>query len=444
MRRILLVPVLFFALFVIGNISAQERTRVDIEKAAQEGDTDAMVILGEMYAEGKGVARDSRIAADWYLKAAEKENTTAMLKLGPVYIEGRGVGQDAKVGIAWYLKAADKGNTDAMIKLGEMYVKGGPVGSEIEKDIEKVVEWYGKAANNGSKEAINRLAKMVLRTARDAAYERLEEEERIWEDVTEVLIKVIEATRDAVEEAVSKIGEVALESTEKVIEAAAEAGVADKVALAAMQASDNTGKEIVKLGEKMIETIVDALDNARQEIRERRAAEREEEENDEEEEENNDASVPVPQAFATPIADRPVDIHLTELTRRVEVGELAFTIMSPGEGSGTLRITPVLELGMTAAERLNPAIAPTDAEFEIIIRVVEICKDRLRDHLNVLVRRMGVGLLAGANGQRYLSDDIRRFLNEGLKEMDIPIRAEVSRDRVTGVLMREFVFQKDG
>src|SRR5262245_66297261 len=58
-------------------------------KRAQQNDAAAMVLLGEMYAQGLGVGRDDLKAAQWYKIAADRGNRDALLVLGMSSCKGR-------------------------------------------------------------------------------------------------------------------------------------------------------------------------------------------------------------------------------------------------------------------------------------------------------------------------------------------------------------------
>ncbi len=51
-------------------------------QAADEGNDEAMYLLGRMYQYGYGVNRDDLKAGEWYQKAAAKNNALAELSLG--------------------------------------------------------------------------------------------------------------------------------------------------------------------------------------------------------------------------------------------------------------------------------------------------------------------------------------------------------------------------
>ena len=126
------------------------------EKAADGGNSDAMVSLGLLYANGQGVAQDYAKAREWYEKAAAKDNAVAMNNLGWLYQNGWGVAQDYAKASDWFEKAADKGNADAMSNLGWLYAHG----QGVAQDYAKARELYQKAADRGNAEAKTRLEQM--------------------------------------------------------------------------------------------------------------------------------------------------------------------------------------------------------------------------------------------------------------------------------------------
>ena len=67
-----------------------------LEKAAEQGNANAQTNLAILFEEGRGVAQNLEVAAEWYEKAARSvpPNTTALTKLGLMYFSGRGVGQN--------------------------------------------------------------------------------------------------------------------------------------------------------------------------------------------------------------------------------------------------------------------------------------------------------------------------------------------------------------
>jgi TPR repeat protein len=70
-----------------------------------------------MYANGFGVKKDFKQAAEWYRKAAEQGYADAQAALGVLVHDGRGVKQDYTEAAIWIRKAAEQGNKDAQLYL---------------------------------------------------------------------------------------------------------------------------------------------------------------------------------------------------------------------------------------------------------------------------------------------------------------------------------------
>ncbi len=77
---------------------------------ADQGDANAQVMLGGMYAEGQGVAQDYAEALHWFRKAAEQGTAHAQNNLGVMYSKGWGVAQDYVQARLWFNLAAANGN----------------------------------------------------------------------------------------------------------------------------------------------------------------------------------------------------------------------------------------------------------------------------------------------------------------------------------------------
>ena len=111
-------------------------------KAAERGNGAAGYNLGMMYGTGQGVPQDYAQAAKWLGVAAEQGDADAQASLGAMYTEGRGVPQDYAQAVAWYRKAADQGNARAQVNLGMMYANG----QGVSKDYAQAYMWYSLAA----------------------------------------------------------------------------------------------------------------------------------------------------------------------------------------------------------------------------------------------------------------------------------------------------------
>ncbi|MGC2340888.1 MAG: tetratricopeptide repeat protein, partial [Methyloceanibacter sp.] len=87
------------------------------ETEAAQGSKEAYTLLGEIYAEGLGVAQDDKKAADAYRKGADLGDANAQFSLGTFALEGRGVKKDATAAADLFEKAAKSGHAMAQYNL---------------------------------------------------------------------------------------------------------------------------------------------------------------------------------------------------------------------------------------------------------------------------------------------------------------------------------------
>jgi len=141
-------------------------------------------MVGLMYQNGQGVAKDYVEAVKWYSKAAEQGHGVAQRSLARLEKHLRRQGNrppqsrqikakraftpDFDAGTAAYEQKdyatalrhfrplAKRGNSDAQFQLGIMYV----VGRGVSKDLSEAVRWFRKAAEWGHANAQNRLGDM--------------------------------------------------------------------------------------------------------------------------------------------------------------------------------------------------------------------------------------------------------------------------------------------
>ena len=83
-------------------------------KAADQGDAVAEFLLGNQYANGKGVPQDYSEAMIWFQRAVGQGHAVAKLHLGVMYAEGRGVPQDYVLAHMWFSLAAAQGEKRAV------------------------------------------------------------------------------------------------------------------------------------------------------------------------------------------------------------------------------------------------------------------------------------------------------------------------------------------
>ena len=121
-------------------------------KAAERGYFEAQFELGEMYANGKGVAKDDVEALKWYRKAAEQRYATTQFNhLGAMYYDGEGAPEDAAEAVEWYRKLTEQGSHGreliqrAQFQLGFIYSNG----EGVAQDHVEAAKWYRKVAEQG-------------------------------------------------------------------------------------------------------------------------------------------------------------------------------------------------------------------------------------------------------------------------------------------------------
>ena len=92
-----------------------------------------------------GFKRNYFKAIYWFRKAAEGGNANAQLDLGNAYWLGRGVKQNYPKAVYWWRKAAKQGNGDAQVMLGTAYYSG----RGVEQSHSKALYWFKKSAAQG-------------------------------------------------------------------------------------------------------------------------------------------------------------------------------------------------------------------------------------------------------------------------------------------------------
>ena len=116
---------------------------------AEKGDRAAQTLIGEIYADGLGVAQDKKKAATWYQAASVNGDPLATFALAMMYQTGDGVDKDRQKAADLFQRAADAGNMMARYNLGLLYIEG----SYVPPDLVKAAELIGEAAASGIPEA---------------------------------------------------------------------------------------------------------------------------------------------------------------------------------------------------------------------------------------------------------------------------------------------------
>jgi TPR repeat protein len=84
-------------------------------------------------------------AASWYEKAANQNHVEALLDLGLLYSDGRGVTKDPKRALALFRRSAGLGESFAQYQVGLAY----DIGNGVRKDQKEAIKWYRKSAEQG-------------------------------------------------------------------------------------------------------------------------------------------------------------------------------------------------------------------------------------------------------------------------------------------------------
>lgn len=117
-----------------------------VRKAAETGNTIAMVVLGDCYMFGRGMQKDTAEALKWYTKAADKEEPKSMFILGSLYDNGKAVPKDTALALKWYKAGADAGDANAQNSLGIKYRKG----RWVARDYKKAMKLFKQSADGGN------------------------------------------------------------------------------------------------------------------------------------------------------------------------------------------------------------------------------------------------------------------------------------------------------
>ena len=124
------------------------------KRVEENGDSHAMTLLGELYANGLGVSADDAKAAQWYKIAAERGDRDAMFALAIFHMTGRGGLHDRAESARLLAEAAKLGHAAAAYDLGLLYLDG----QQFPQDYARAAELFRFAANAGNAEAQYALA----------------------------------------------------------------------------------------------------------------------------------------------------------------------------------------------------------------------------------------------------------------------------------------------
>ena len=121
-----------------------------VRRHAEAGEGWALVMLGNKYQSGSGVARNPRLAFECFKRATlhPDPHPSAWQTLGSAYLAGTGVETDYKEAKRWLMPAAEAGHAIAMHNMGQIFSQG----LGVRSDQKKAAEWWLRGAQAGSHE----------------------------------------------------------------------------------------------------------------------------------------------------------------------------------------------------------------------------------------------------------------------------------------------------
>ena len=125
-----------------------------LKKAAQAGDVNAMVGLGDHYIH----QLNHNLALEYYKQAVSLDFPPALLRLGLLYLYGEVVEKNYSSAIDFFTRAANFGNVVSQYHLGEIHRKG----LGVPRDLELARSWYNTAVKNNFPKAFARLADLYF------------------------------------------------------------------------------------------------------------------------------------------------------------------------------------------------------------------------------------------------------------------------------------------
>lgn len=127
-------------------------------RAAKQGDINAILQLGLLYEEGKGVSQDSEIANTLFKEAASNNKIKGKkcFELGTMYLIGISIPKNIVVSTKWFHKAAEFGHTSSQYILGSNYLGG--VG--IRQNKSEAKKWFGKNCDGGDQRGCEQYRKL--------------------------------------------------------------------------------------------------------------------------------------------------------------------------------------------------------------------------------------------------------------------------------------------
>ena len=114
----------------------------ELNAEVKRGSLPAMHLLGMMYAEGKGLARDDKRALALFEKAAAGDHAGAQGMVAMFHAQGRATERNDAKSVEWARKAAENGDALSQYMMGLRSMEGWGVN----RSIREAMLWFGSAA----------------------------------------------------------------------------------------------------------------------------------------------------------------------------------------------------------------------------------------------------------------------------------------------------------
>ena len=121
--------------------------------AAQPRSVEQQIKLANDYFVGRGVTQDFTLSAHWFEKAAEQGDSDALFNLGMIYERSDIMAPDLVRSFSYFKQAAEKGLARAQYEVACAY----QTGKGTEQSISAAKTWFEKAAKQGVRKAIRNL-----------------------------------------------------------------------------------------------------------------------------------------------------------------------------------------------------------------------------------------------------------------------------------------------
>lgn len=127
---------------LIGELNSGLKDKFEILKTikflADNDDVHALLLLGDIYQEGKLVEKNDDLALAYYIKAERLGSTKAIYNIGKLYLQTNSSKLNITLGLNKIYLAAKRGLKEALFELGKIYYEG----NLVEKDLNKAYIYF--------------------------------------------------------------------------------------------------------------------------------------------------------------------------------------------------------------------------------------------------------------------------------------------------------------